>query len=231
MMEQPGIDVVVRLYDTSELPLLARCVLALVGQVVPGLATSLGPIEPLRLHVMLQRFSVAEVQATRATVRTSLLSHEAFSASLHNWAYPEPFELSVPLLNWGLEVARLRYFTCLDIVELPLPGAFARLLARLRATRASVALGGMGIQPACWWGDVVLPLPSSRRHPARDAGSPLFLLDRTRVAARDVVFHADQPNAEIADFIARVGGNGAADTSCLDERLALRQMFEGAGEA
>lgn len=225
-MEQTGIDVVVCLSDTSELPRLNQCAFAVIGQLPP--ATSAGPSlgETLRLHVMLPRFSIAEVHDTRAAVQALSPLHTAFSLHLHNWEYPEPFRLRIPLLNWGLEVARGRYFTCLGVADLPLPGAVACLLARLRVTRAALALGGMAIQPVRWWGDVVLPLPRFQGAAAYDAVSPLFLLDRARVPVRDLAFREGRPNEEIAEFIEHVTEFGAADTHCLAELLGLRQITE-----
>ena len=211
-VETTAIDVIVPLDDTSDLPLLERCAFALMGQ------------GTLRLHVMLQRFSLAEVRETRAALRVLEPLRPSLSVALHNWQYPEPFELRVPLLNWGLEVARGRYVTCLDVADLPMPGAFARLLARLQATGAAVALGGAAVQTVRWWGDVVLPMPWQQEPGARYARPPLFLLDRARVAARDLAFREGQPGAEIAAFIERLDGRGMVDSHCRNELLGLRQV-------
>lgn len=235
-MEPAGIDVVLRLYDTSELPLLNQCVFALLGQSRLDTPSGQGPgepvlSEPVRLHIMLQRFSFAATQETRAAIREVCLLGKTLSVNLHNWEYPEPFDLRIPLLNWGLDVARGRYITCLGLNDLPLPGAFARLLTRLRATQAALALAHLAIQPVRWWGDVMLPLPGSpKAGPAGSAGSDgagprLFLLDRTRVPVRDLVFRGGEPDAEITDFITRLSADGAADRHCEAEPLGVRQVL------
>ncbi len=75
---------------------------------------------------------------------------ETAYVALRDWRHPEPFDLGVPLLNWSLELATGRYFTCLDLVDLLLPGACAKLPARLRATPAALALGGVTTRKMCW---------------------------------------------------------------------------------
>ncbi len=225
-MEPAGLDVVIRLYDTSELPRLDHCVFSLLGQSLhadfPG---------PLRLHLMLQRLSLAEVQAVRTAMEPLRSLDETASLTLHNWEHPEPIDLRVPLLNWGLEVAKGRYFTCLGTAELLLPGACAKLLARLQTTRAALALGGMATQPVRWWGDVILPLPATQPSsgsiadkPVDRRASPVFLLDRARVPLEDLVFRVSQPDAEIAEFLQRLRICCQVDTECMADLLGLRQV-------
>ncbi len=223
-MERNGIDVVLRLYDTSELPLLGQCVFALMGQSRAAAPSMQGLGEPLTLHVMLQRFAVAEIRDTRALIQTLRPLDPAVSVSLHNWEYPEPFDLHVPLLNWGVDVAEGRYLSCLGLGDLPVPGAFARLLARLRATQAALALARLTVQPVRWWGDVILPLPGSPGAGPDDGAPLLFLLDRTRVPVRDMVFRGAEPDGEIAELIGRLGGEGAADRHCMTGPLGVRQI-------
>ena len=54
MRETPGIDILTRLYDLSDLPHLDQLMFSIMGQ---------ASAVPLQLHVMLQRFSFTEVQA------------------------------------------------------------------------------------------------------------------------------------------------------------------------
>jgi hypothetical protein len=226
MMESTGLDIVIRLYDTSELPRLDHCVFALLGQ-----SLRVEFCESLRLHVMLQRFSFAEIQAVRTAMQALLSLNKAVSLTVHNWEHPDPFDLRVPLLNWGLEVAKGRYFTCLDIADLLLPGTCARLLTRLRATRAALALGGIATQPVRWWGDVVLSLLAAPPSPEALPGGPpqgstppIFLLDRARLPSQALVFRVGQPDAEIAEFVQRLRVHYLADTECMTDLLGLRQV-------
>lgn len=210
MREAPGIDVVTRLYDLADLPHLDQFVFSIMGQADAG---------PLRLHVMLRRFSFTEVQAVREATWGLRRLHDRASVTLHNWDYPAPFDLRVPLLNWGLEVARGRYVTCLDVHEHLCPRACTALLARLDASRAALALGGAALQPARWWGDVVLPVPDQAEAPAPP---PVFMADRRRLAAKDCVFRNGEPGSEIKEFIERIGTQYAVDATCRSDILALR---------
>lgn len=210
MRETTGIDVVTRLYDLADLPHLDRLVFSLMGQ---------AEAMPLQLHVMLQRFTFTEVQAVReATWRLRRL-HDRTSMMLHNWDYPAPFDLRVPMLNWGLEVAQARYITCLDIYDQLCPHACAALLARLRGTQAALALGGTALQPVLWWDDVMVPVPEQA-----DAVAPIpvFMADRSRLGVKDCVFRTKEPDSEIAEFIERLGSHYPVDIACQGETLALR---------
>lgn len=209
MRELSGIDIVTRLYDLSDLPWLDRLMFSIMGQVDAA---------PVQIHIMLQRFSFIEVQTVRNATRELRQLNQA-SVTFHNWDYPQPFDLRVPLLNWGLEVAQGQYFMCLEVHDQLCAHACAALIARLRSTQAALALGSIVIQPVWWWGDVMLPAPE------QDASAPLsiVMLDRDRVAIKDCVFRTSEPGAEISDFIQRLSPLYAIDTSCERDILALRQ--------
>jgi hypothetical protein len=231
VMNPAGLDVVVRLYDLSDLPRLDHCLFALFGQSLAALSPDADPLGPLRLHLMLRRFSFAEVQALRTATQALRALDQTAQLTMHNWEIPEPFDLRVPLLNWGLEVAKGRYFTCLDVGDLVLPGAYARLLSRLRLTRAAMALGGVIKQPVRWWGDVVMPLTSapvclnSPLGGSDDADSPpVFLLDRARVPLQELKFRVGLPDKEIADFVQRIRESHAVDLELHGDLLAIRQI-------
>jgi hypothetical protein len=230
-VETAGLDVVIRLYDPSELPRLDHCLFSLFGQLPPALSADADPCGPLRLHLMLRRFSFAEVQAVRAATQALRALDETARLTMHNWEISEPFDLRVPLLNWGLEVAKGRYFTCLEVGDLVLPGAYAKLLTRLRMTRSAMALGGVITQPVRWWGDVVMPIaaaslcPESPPGSSDEADSPsLFLLDRARVPLQELKFRVGLPDTEIGEFVQRVGETCEIDTELMGDLLAVRQI-------
>lgn len=210
MSKASGIDIVVRLYDLADLPYLDRLMFSIVGQ---------ADAIPLRLHVMLQRFSFTEVQAVREATWGLRRLHDRASVMLHNWDHPAPFDLRVPLLNWGLEVARGRYVTCVDVHEQLFPQACMTLLARLDGSQAALALGGVEAQPAWWWGDVVLPVLNQAE---RSISTPIFMADRSRLAPKDCVFRSSKSGSEITEFIERVGALYGVDTLCQSDILALR---------
>lgn len=210
MREAPGIDIVTRLYDLADLTHLDQLVFSIMGQADAG---------PLRLHIMQQRLSFTEVQAVREATWGLRRLNDRTSVTLHNWDYPAPFDLRVPLLNWGLEVAQGRYVTCLDVHDRLCPHACTALLARLHGTQAALALGGAAIQPVWWWGDVVLPVPD---HADGSEPTPVFMADRSRLAIKDCVFRYGEPDSEIKEFIERLGTQYSVDTLCQSDILAFR---------
>ena len=154
------------------------------------------------------------------------------SLALHNWELPEPFDLRVPLLNWGLEVTKCRYFTCIDIGDLVLPGAYAKLLTRLRLTGAAMAVGQVMTQPVRWWGDVVLPLVATLPGPGpissepEDADAPpIFLLDRARLPTQDLVFRVGRPDREVVEFVQRLSAHHPVDTTHMNDLLGVHQVL------
>jgi len=232
MMELAGLDVVIRLYDTSELPRLDHCIFSLLGQSLPTKAFDADHCGPLRLHLMLQRFTFAEAQAVRSVTQALRPLDKTASLTLHNWELPEPFDLRVPLLNWGLEVTKGRYFTCVGVGDLVLPGTYAKLLTRLRLTGAAMALGRVMTQPVRWWGDVVLPLsatlPCAGSIPGRpeDADAPpVFLLDRARLPTQDLVFRVGRPDEEVAAFVQRLRAHHPVDREHMADLLGVHQAL------
>jgi hypothetical protein len=228
-MQRAGLDVVLRIYDTSELPRLDHCLFSLLGQTLPASPPNARLCGPLRLHLMLRRFSFAEVRAVRTATQTLRPLDQTATLTLHNWGLPEPFDLRLPLLNWGLAVTQGRYFTCLGVGDLVLPGAYAKLLMRLQSTRAAMALGGVLRQPVRWWGDVILPLafpwPDLMPDGSQDAEAPpVFLLDRARLPPQDVVFRVGSPDAEVAEFVQRMRAQYLVDTEYMVEVLGVHQV-------
>lgn len=213
MRDIAGIDIVTSLYDLADLPCLDRLMFSIMAQV---------DASPLRLHVMLQRFSFTEVQSVREATRELRRLQDQVSVTLHNWDYPAPFDLRVPLLNWGLEVAQGRYFTYVDVHDHLYPHACTTLLTRLRDTTAAITLGGTVLRSVWWWGDVVLPIPDQDDAPAPTS---FFMIDRHRVAIKDCVFRTSEPNCAINEFIKRLGAFYEVDARCEADMISIRQRF------
>ena len=142
------IDIITRLDDLGDLPHLDRLFFSVLGQVADI---------PIQLHVMLQRFAFTEVQAVRSATRDLRKLNDGISLVLHNWDYPAPFELRVPLLNWAMEATQGQYVLILDIRDQLLPNACMFLVEQLRSTNALLAFGKASRQPVWWSGDVILP--------------------------------------------------------------------------
>ena len=212
MREPSVLDIVTRLFDLADLPCLERLVFSVMAQQGAG---------SLRLHVMLQRFSAAEVQAVRAVIGPLRGLGDDVSVTLHNWDYPAPFNLRVPLLNWGLDVAQGRYFTCVDVFDQLHSHACATLLHRLGTTAAAIATGRAVQQSVCWWGNVVVPVPDP---PEASPPPPFFLIDRDRLGLKDCVFRNSPSEAEVDEFIARLAASYPADAEGGGGIVAVRQV-------
>ncbi len=210
MREALGIDIVTRLYDLADLPHLDRLIFSIMGQTDAA---------PMRLHVMLPHFSFIEVQTIREAIWGLRQICDRATVMLHNWDYPAPFDLRVPLLNWGLDLAQGRYVTCLDVHEQLCPQACTTLLVRLRSTQAALALGGVVPQPVSLWGNVFLPVLDEADG---STPTPVFMADRYRLAVKDCVFRNGEPDSEIKEFIERIGTQYTVDTICQRDTLALR---------
>jgi hypothetical protein len=220
-----GLDVVIRFTDLGHLPRLEQCVFALFGQVM-GDGAGRSALVPMQIHVILPRFSFAEVQAVRSALQPLRGLSDAVSLALHNWDYPEPHDLRVPMLNLGLERATGRYVACLEVGDLLHPDAYLHLLTRLQDSNAALALGGLAEQRVAWWGDVILPLPVADRWQQGDGhAAPAFLLDRTRIALPDLVFQAARPEAAIDVFLERMRERYSVDGEYPPARLGFRQIL------
>jgi hypothetical protein len=219
MKDAPGIDVVTRMYDLADLPFLDQLLFSLVGQ---------AGAEQLRVHLMLQRFSFDDVRALRGAVDGIRQLHSQFSLTLHNWDFPVPFDLSVPLLNWGLEVSLGRHVAFFEIHDCLYPHACAALLTRLRGTSAALAVGSAVLQPVWWWGDVIRPIPG---HGGDHVSAPIFMIDATRMAARDRLFVSDGSATETAEFIRRVSTSYEVDLNLENQVLAVRRSPLGSLES
>lgn len=210
----PGVDIVTRLYDLTDLPRFEHMLFSVVGQTGGG---------PLRLHVMTQRLTASEMRELRTAIQNLRYLKDDVAVILHNWDFPAPFDLRVPLLNWGLEVAVGPRVMFLNVDEQLQGNACAILSARLR-NGAALALGGMLRQCAWWWGDVILPVPDEAEPLA--APTPLFMIDRRRLAVRDRVFHTGAPDEELGLFVQRITASYEVDRTYEHVALATRQEIQ-----
>lgn len=181
-MMSPGLDIVICLQGQGDAPLLDRALFTTLTQ-----ATDLS----LAVHVMLPRFSADDLRRLRLSLQALRPLRPAAPVLFHNWQLPDPLFMQAPLLNWSLELTGGRYFVVQNVADLPAPGAYAAMLAALR--QGTDALAALPLMPQMveFWGDVVLPVGSA---PTPRAGlePSLIMLDRARIALRDLVFTAPQ---------------------------------------
>ena len=127
------LDAVVRFHDVRRLTELKRCIFSLVGQTY----------RPLRIILVLQRFSGAEAAATEAVLAATLEADWAPDFTLVPWDGDGPADARAALLNAGVAAARGRYIAFLDYDDVLYPEAYELLVARLMRTGAAIAFAGL----------------------------------------------------------------------------------------
>lgn len=221
-MRPAQVDAVFRVYDLAELPSVRSCIFTLLGQVR---STSFGVLtESLQIHLLTQRFTARDIQAVRSVVADLLQLDERVGLTLHNWDYRDPFDLRVPLLNMGLEVASGRYILFLESSDLLCAGALTTLLGRISSTGAAAALGGIRHQFVRWWGDAFLPLHNELQRPSGGSAT-LLLLDREKLPYR-LCFQVAPPGLEIAEFVDRLRKHSSIDEDYKNDILCVRQVYQ-----
>jgi hypothetical protein len=213
-----SVDILLPFHDLAELPLLQRAVFALAGQALRPAGG--GAALAVTVNLLLPRYSVAELAEVRAALRPFQGLVEGCRLVLLNWDHPEPHQLAAAMLNLGLDRSSGRYIACAGLTDLLLPGALARLAARLEASGAAIASGRLREEAVEWWGDVVLPRPVQ---PA-GAAAGIVLLDRSRIRPSDLVVQVGRPGGELDEFLGRLQALYPADETLAAEVLGLRQV-------
>ena len=127
------IDTVVRFHDVRRLTELKRCIFSLAGQTY----------RPLRIILVLQRFTAAEAADTEAAIAPILEAEGAPALRLIAWNGDGPTDARAALLNAGVAAANGRYIAFLDYDDVLYPGAYELLVARLKRTGAAIAFAGL----------------------------------------------------------------------------------------
>ena len=123
------VDCIIRFHDVHRLSELNRCVFSLVGQ----------KYRPLRIIIVVQRFTPQEIADTRAALAPLLQLTDAPELTLENWESPLPADARTELLNRGLATATGQYVGFLDYDDVLYPEAYSILTERLKATGKAIA--------------------------------------------------------------------------------------------
>jgi Glycosyl transferase family 2 len=206
------VDVIVRFHDFRRLNELDRCIFSLVGQ----------NYRPLSIVLVLQRFSEAQVAATREALASHLSFPRAPQLTILNLEDPTPKDARTVLLNKGLEAATGRYIAFLDYDDLLYPEAYSLIVSRLRATDAAVVFASVRVVSV----QVFSQFLYSRRIVKESFGNgkclvdlfrdnfcPVhsFVLDRGRITPRDLVFDAGSTLEEGYDLLLRICAKYSSD--------------------
>jgi hypothetical protein len=219
-MDQPQVDCIVRFHDTRRLYELGRCVFSLVGQ----------SHRPLNVILTLQRFSEAEVEATRRALAPMLGLPAAPTLTICNLEQRLPKDGRTLLLNLGLQAARGRYVGFLDYDDLLYPEAYRTLLARLRATDAAVAFAAVRVVRADVYPQFIRAAtevkdPFGPGHRLIDLfrGNfcPIhsFLLDRRGIEPEDLAFDPGLTWEEDYDLLLRICAKYPSDFALIKTKI------------
>jgi len=217
---EAGIDVIVRFHDAARLMELERAVFSLAGQF----------FRPLRILLVTQRFSAAEVEATLAALAGIVaVSEVGFQHVNLTWTHPE--DARSDLVNLGFAAATGRYVALLDYDDVLYPDAHALLTARLAATGAGIAFARTPNMVADMYPAFLHGRSQANPYPGRWVGDLFFsnfcpphsyAIDRTRVPENCLRFESMLTIEEDYEFLIRVCAAAIADFGLLDTEVGLR---------
>jgi hypothetical protein len=199
------VDCIVRFHDIRRMNELDRCIFSLVGQ----------RYRPLNIILALQRFTEAEVAATREALAPVLSLPDAPMLTICNLEQPLPRDGRTLLLNMGVQAATGRYVGFLDYDDVLYPEAYETLVARLGATGTAIAFASVRVVTAAIHRQFIQVL-STVREPFgtgdclvdlfRGNFCPIhsFLVDRQKVSREDLFFDTALTWEEDYDFLLRV---------------------------
>ena len=204
-MSQEQIDCIVRFHDARRLLELKRCVFSLVGQTY----------RPLNIILTVQRFSAAEIEATRQALEPVLRLPNAPTLTIANWDEPAPSDARTALLNLGLRTGQGRYVAFLDYDDVLYPEAYELLIRQLRKAGAGIVFATVRVVRAQvhpyfvqvrevitrppFSGETLLDLFKHNFCPIHS-----YLLDRAAIPGHLLQFDETLSHEEDYDFLLRI---------------------------
>lgn len=215
-MSKDTVDCIVRFHDVRRLNELNRCVFSLIGQ----------SHRPINIILVLQRFSEADVEATRRNLQPMLDLPGAPQLTLCNLDQPTPVDARTLLLNLGLNAAKGRYVGFLDYDDVLYPEAYALLTEQLRASNAAIAFATVrvvhvDVYPQFMRIDKEVKNPFGYGNRLRDLFDsnfcPIhsFLIDRQKIAGEDLIFDTALTWEEDYDLLLRICAKYRSDFSMI----------------
>lgn len=213
-----GIDVIVRFHDPARQAELQRAVLSLVGQ----------EHGPIRVLLVLQRFTDDAAAAVRAGLAPLLALPGAPELSILRFAAPEPPDARSALVSMGMAAATGRYLAILDYDDVLYPEAYRLLIDRLTKSDAAIAFAGIVVRHV----DVHEFFPYIRGALQPFLGSRLsdlfrqnfcpihsFVVDRSRVDEKEMRFEEELTLEEDYEFLLRICARHRADFSLIGIKI------------
>ncbi len=213
------VDCIVRFHDARRLAELQRCVFSLFGQ----------RHRPLVVHLMLQRFTAAQVAAVISVLAPLTQLPGAPEFDVCNWDEPGNADARTALLNAGMRRAEGRYVGFLDYDDVLFPEAYELLVGRLRTSGAAIAFGSVQEMEVELRGDVQRTLGKKTPNYSGQSLADLFtanfcpihsyLIDRRLVDAEALVFDNSLAIEEDYDLLLRICAAYPSDFALLGTTL------------
>lgn len=218
MIENQGVDVIMRFHDLRRVGELERAIFSLAGQ----------EVRPLRILLAVQRFSDADCAALEARLAPLLALPDAPRLKLLRHDAPTPADARSVLVNLGFAAATARHVALLDYDDVLYPEAYRLLAARLRAGEAGIVFGRIGVQLV----DVFEDFLHVRGSIDPFIGNSLvdlfqrnfcpihsFMLDRSRVPAEELRFEPLLTVEEDYEFLLRVCARVRSDFGMIETQI------------
>lgn len=216
--ENNGVDVIVRFHDLGRLKELGRALFSIVGQ----------DLRPIRILLVLQRFSDADAAAVAAALKPLLSLPDAPTLSVLRYNEPEPVDARSALINLGFAAATARHVALLDYDDLLYPEAYRLLAARLHESGAGIAFGKIGVTQVDVFDGFFHPYAHKNRFSGhglidlfRQNFCPIhsFMVDRTRIPAGELHFEPTLAIEEDYEFLLRVCAQVESDFTLLETQI------------
>jgi hypothetical protein len=205
-----GVDVIVRFHSLGRIEELRRAVFSIVGQ----------DLRPIRILLVLQRFSDADAAAVRAALAPLLALPDPPTLEILRYDAQEPVDARSALMNLGFAATTARHVALLDYDDVLYPEAYRLLSDRLRDSGAAIAFGQIGVTLV----DVYAGFFHSYAHRHPFPGDSLidlfkqnfcpihsFMVDRTRVPPDELRFEPTLTIEEDYEFLLRVCSQVTSD--------------------
>jgi hypothetical protein len=215
-----GIDVIVRFHNLKGLSQLERAIFSLVGQ----------HRRPLRILLVMQRFTTEEQSAVLATLAPMLTWSDGVEVVPLNFGRLQPSDARSELVNMGFAAATGRYVALLDYDDVLYPEAYQMLIERLRTSGTAIAFARTPVVTA----DVHSGLLFSRSQKIPFFGHDLtdlfrenfcpihsYVIDRSRVPEGSLRFEPSLTITEDYDLLMRLCASVLSDFKLVDVDIGL----------
>lgn len=212
-MNNQILDVIIRFHDARRLAELERALLSLAHQ-------DYAPIHPI---VVCQRLAAEELDAVRRMVGKFDWACEHREPTVLNIQEPAVGDIRTRLLNAGIAAGEGRYLAVLDYDDYLYAHAYQFLVGKLLDGQSAIAFGGILVKHVHAAGDLVYNLRRGQGPRPGNTFAELmhtnfcpihsFVVDREKIAARDLYFDEVLTRLEDYDFFLRICASYPADFS------------------